>query len=675
MVGTFPAACFNPRVPKSLIPLALAALCATCTALAPEVSRAQPAAAGRWCIEPGREGEVLGLLSPFGLTQPIVEGWTLANVRIQSFDIIVELSGPPPAQATLTLGPSDEPASGDPLSASFRGRRDGPPDAKAALDALAERVSANDQGGFWKKRCGRPAPPRPPPEPAAEAPPGPEPPPGPPLSPFYLALLGLGLLALIASAWRARGAGEHLPKTPVLAGVLGLAALAWALRAWLVPGPLPTCHSAHHAFLEASTPLVEQLWLLLDKAGADASTVLLEVSRAAGALWALPVALVAARLNPARVARAALVAALVCATLPDFILAAGSYGLGPLATLLALSALAAGLLDGRATPLAATLAGLAVAIDPAQVIVAVPLVALRGGAIAALVAVLATGLTLALDGEGADLGGWVSGAPDAIGAHISALGDDHVLGRLPPWLPLVLLVIAARPAASGLERPRLVWLLWWLLASLVLLARAPQGPHGTLAFVSPLQLPLVLAAAGLVAHALAHGDARWRFAGLALVVVIAATPFLHRAALTLPDRSHGEADFLATSLDAIPEGAFVYALGSPADEGTCCPSAYRALARAARHRADLTVLPWDPDAVAARFEASPSSRIFAYAGVSCARYHDSAPGCDPRQEANGDLFVTTHTFVTARTRYTCVADAFDDYARDLLQVFELGPTR
>lgn len=100
-------------------------------------------------LGPGRESDVLALLSPYALGREVAAGFRLMNVRIEPAVIEVELKGPA-GQAKLRLRPST-PATR--TTESFVIERDAGARAgvgRVAADALIAAIRRNDRGGFWR---------------------------------------------------------------------------------------------------------------------------------------------------------------------------------------------------------------------------------------------------------------------------------------------------------------------------------------------------------------------------------------------------------------------------------------------------------------------------------------------------------------------------------------------
>jgi hypothetical protein len=98
-------------------------------------------------IPPGQEEEVLALLAPRGFGSDPVDGWRLADVRIERSLIRLTVAGPDETATLRLLHP--EVSDSAERTASFALEREGSDAARAALDPWVAAIRANDGGDFW----------------------------------------------------------------------------------------------------------------------------------------------------------------------------------------------------------------------------------------------------------------------------------------------------------------------------------------------------------------------------------------------------------------------------------------------------------------------------------------------------------------------------------------------
>ncbi len=103
-------------------------------------------------IGAGREAEVLALLAPYRLAEPVRGQWLLWDVQIGEDEIVVRLKGPAEERLELQLVPRSRASGPPPPSASFGFVLGAAASAEAneARDRLVQAVRRNDSGAFWR---------------------------------------------------------------------------------------------------------------------------------------------------------------------------------------------------------------------------------------------------------------------------------------------------------------------------------------------------------------------------------------------------------------------------------------------------------------------------------------------------------------------------------------------
>lgn len=106
-------------------------------------------------IEPGREGDVLGLFTPYSLGQEIAGGYRLMRVRIEPTYIHVDLEGAGGQRAALSLHHPENAPEGSQRVGSFAvavgsGALDPGSESGKAIARLLDAVRHNDRGSFFR---------------------------------------------------------------------------------------------------------------------------------------------------------------------------------------------------------------------------------------------------------------------------------------------------------------------------------------------------------------------------------------------------------------------------------------------------------------------------------------------------------------------------------------------
>lgn len=212
-------------------------------------------------IEPGRDRELRGLFAPYVAGEPIDDtGLIFRAIATRGDAVDATVEGPAGELAgvlrlrALACAPDAERR-----SASFGLTLSGSPDAGEALERLAQAVTRNDPGGFYRATAAAPPPPPPagtaPEDAAASSDQGEEPRPFPANQLGLAVILGLALLSLLADGrglWRDLGL-DRAGAASTLAWLLGLTVAAAALRVLAGPTflreayPLPNVYALTEA--------------------------------------------------------------------------------------------------------------------------------------------------------------------------------------------------------------------------------------------------------------------------------------------------------------------------------------------------------------------------------------------------------------------------------------------
>ena len=110
------------------------------------------ASVGRPIIEPGRESEILELLAPHQLQEPVSPSWSLHSLSVDRATIHLWIAGPDQRFAHVTLDHPDQVAQPTFATPSFGVTVvEQPAGSEDAVAVLLQALERNDDGSFWDK--------------------------------------------------------------------------------------------------------------------------------------------------------------------------------------------------------------------------------------------------------------------------------------------------------------------------------------------------------------------------------------------------------------------------------------------------------------------------------------------------------------------------------------------